>query len=127
MSVREDLLYSKEHEWVRIEGTMAYMGITEYAARQLGDIVYVELPSKGMQLASGGRLGIIESVKAVADLHCPVSGQVVEINLDLEIEPQQINLDAHAAWIAVLEIAKAEELKGLLTYAEYQEFLRAIK
>ncbi len=124
MNLPENLRYTKDHEWVRSEGNRAYVGITDFAQKKLGDIVFLELPELDAELATGEQLGVVESVKAIADIHAPVSGQVVEINEALEDAPELINEDAYDTWIAVLEMANPDELEALLTAEEYKKHVQ---
>jgi glycine cleavage system H protein len=118
----DDLRYSREHEWVRVEGATAVIGITSFAADELGDIVYVELPEVGAQLTQFGSFGVVESVKAVSDLFAPVSGAVAEINADLRASPELLNSDPFGTgWIARVTLADAGELEKLLDAASYAE------
>jgi glycine cleavage system H protein len=118
----DDLRYSREHEWVRVEGSTAVIGITSFAADELGDIVYVELPEVGAQLTQFGSFGVVESVKAVSDLFAPVSGAVAEVNADLRASPELLNSDPFGAgWIARVTLADAAELEKLLDAAAYAE------
>jgi glycine cleavage system H protein len=116
--------YTKEHQWIQVDGSTATLGITDYAQQELGDIISVELPKLGAQLKAGQFLGTVESVKAVSDLMSPVSGEVAEINTKLKDAPETINKDPHASgWIAKLRLADAKELDGLLDAAAYQKFV----
>lgn len=116
--------YTKEHEWVQIEGKRARVGITDHAQAELGDVVFVELPSMGTVVKKGGHLGTVESVKAVSDLFAPVSGKVVAVNGDLETSPETVNQSPHAdGWIAVLEISDPSEANDLLDAAAYEALL----
>jgi glycine cleavage system H protein len=116
----EDLLFSKEHEWVRIDGDSATIGITEYAQNALGDIVYVELPKVGSSVEQFGNVGVIESVKAVSDLFTPMSGDVVEVNGALENDPAAVNREPYGAgWLLKLRLSKPDEAKSLLSPEEY--------
>jgi glycine cleavage system H protein len=118
----DDLRYSREHEWVRVEGSTAVIGITSFAADELGDIVYVELPEVGAQLTQFASFGVVESVKAVSDLFAPVSGAVAEVNADLRASPELLNSDPFGAgWIARVTLADAAELEKLLDAASYAE------
>ena len=118
----DDRRYSREHEWVRVEGAVAVIGITSFAADELGDIVYVELPEVGARLAQFGSFGVVESVKAVSDLFSPVSGDVAEVNADLRGSPELLNTDPFGAgWIAKVTLADAGELDKLLDAAAYAE------
>ena len=120
MNVPKDLLYTKEHEWVKIDGNRAIVGITDHAQHALGDIVFVELPGEGDQFNAGEAFGVAESVKAVSDLFAPVSGSVVEANDVLMDKPELLNTDAYGNWIIVLEINDEAELVTLLDAKGYQ-------
>jgi len=122
MEVRNDLLYTSEHEWVRVEGNRAYVGITDYAQHSLGEIVYVELPEIGDELNAGDVFSVIESVKAASDSYLPVSGKIVEVNEELSDSPQLINEDPYGSWIVVVEMADKSELDKLMSAEEYEEF-----
>ena len=120
MSYPNDLRYTKEHEWVRVEGSTATMGITSFAADELGDIVFVELPEIGASLKQFGSFGVVESVKAVSDLFAPVSGTVTETNARLRDEPELLNSDAFGdGWVAKLELSDPSELDALLDANAY--------
>ena len=120
MAYPDDLSYSKEHEWVRQEGSRATIGITSFAADELGDIVFVELPEVGATLTQFGTFGVVESVKAVSDLYAPVSGEVVEVNEALREAPELLNSDPFGeGWIAKLEMADRSELDRLLDADAY--------
>src|SRR3990170_6490905 len=120
MSYPDDLHYSKEHEWVRVDGSRATIGITSFAADELGDIVFVELPEPGSSLTQFGTFGVVESVKAVSDLYAPVSGEVVEVNEALREAPELLNSDAFGeGWIARVELADSAELDALMDAAAY--------
>ncbi|MFN2418105.1 MAG: glycine cleavage system protein GcvH [Candidatus Limnocylindria bacterium] len=122
MSYPDDLRYSKEHEWVRVEGSRATIGITSFAADELGDVVFVELPEVGAALSQFGTFGVVESVKAVSDLYAPVSGEVVEVNEALRESPELLNADAFGAgWIAKVELSDTAELDGLMDAAAYAD------
>jgi len=115
-----DRRYTKEHEWVKVAGTAATVGITDFAQKELGDIVYVELPEIGRAVALGEVLGTIESVKAVSEIYAPVSGTITEVNTLLSDKPETINLDAHeAGWICKMALAKPGELDELMDAATY--------
>lgn len=120
--VIEGLKYSKEHEWVKVEGDRAYMGITDYAQKSLGEIVYVELPEKGTVLAEGDTLGVVESVKAASDIYTPVSGTVADINEELLDRPGNVNNSPYESWIAVIELGNVNELDTLMGAGEYEKF-----
>lgn len=120
--VLEDLLYSKEHEWVKVEGNKAYIGITDYAQHALGEIVYVELPAEEDEFSRGDAFGVIESVKAASDAYIPFGGIVVEVNEALEDSPEQINQLPYESWLVAIEIADESELNDLMSAKEYEEF-----
>jgi glycine cleavage system H protein len=118
----DDLCYSKEHEWVRVDGAQATIGITSFAADELGDIVFVELPEPGAEVRQFGTFGVIESVKAVSDLYAPVSGEVIEVNEALRDRPELVNGDPFGeGWIARLTLSDPAELDGLMDAAAYGE------
>jgi glycine cleavage system H protein len=122
MSYPDDLAYSREHEWVRTDGSRATIGITNFAADELGDIVFVELPEVGARLAQFATFGVVESVKAVSDLYAPISGEVVEINEALRDSPELLNSDPFGeGWIARVEMADSDELDVLLDADAYAE------
>ncbi len=122
MAPGEDLLFSKEHEWVRLEGDSATIGITDYAQNALGDIVYVELPKVGSTVAQFANVGVIESVKAVSDLFTPISGEVVEINAALDGDPAAVNREPYGAgWLLKIRPSNRDEAKTLLSLAEYEK------
>ena len=122
MGVPADLRYTKDHEWVRVDGEDATVGITEFAAGQLGDIVFVELPSVGTTLEQFGTFGVVESVKAVSDLFAPVAGEVVEANGELASRPELVNEQPYAAgWMLRLRIADAAQLDELLDAVAYDQ------
>ena len=116
--------FTEHHDWVRVEGTTAFIGISDFAQNSLGDIVFVELPAIGAQLTAGGSYGSVESVKAVSELYAPISGKVVQINDVLEDSPELLNADAHGNWIAVVEIEDETELNALMNQDEYEEFCK---
>jgi glycine cleavage system H protein len=120
MSQPDGLLYSKEHEWVKIEGDVGVVGITDYAQNSLGDIVYVELPRVGQAIAQHGSIGVVESVKAVSDLYTPVGGEVIEINPALEADPALVNRDAFGeGWMYKVKLGDAAERETLLDPTAY--------
>jgi glycine cleavage system H protein len=124
--VPTDLRYTKDHEWVRVEGDEATVGITEYAAGQLGDIFFVELPDAGRNLDQFATFGVVESVKAVSDLFSPVSGEVVTTNDALTGSPELVNADPHGGgWMIRIKLAKPEEVDDLLDAAAYDELIAA--
>jgi glycine cleavage system H protein len=116
-----DLKYTKDHEWVRVSDSAAQVGITDYAQKQLGDVVYLELPDVGRSFKKGDVFGTIESVKSVSELYCPVSGEVTEVNSALAGKPELVNTDPHGAWMIALEIADSNETSDLLDAASYQK------
>jgi glycine cleavage system H protein len=125
-NVPEDLHYSKDHEWVRVDGDQAIIGITDYAQNSLGDVVYVELPKAGEEFAANEPFGSVESVKAVSEVFTPIAGAVVTINEALADEPESVNSDPYGqGWMIRLKMAKAGEVDSLLTAAEYEDFTKA--
>ena len=125
-NVPEDLHYSKDHEWVRVEGDQAVIGITDYAQNSLGDVVYVELPKSGEEFATNESFGSVESVKAVSEVFTPVSGAVVTINDSLADEPEKVNSDPYGeGWMIQVRMANPGEVDSLLTGAEYEDFTKA--
>lgn len=120
MKLVEGILYSDDHEWVKIEGNVAYIGITDYAQNSLGSIVYVELPEVDDELDKGEIFGVVESVKAASDVFMPISGTVVEVNEALDDTPELINEDAFANWIVKVEFEGEADTDGLLSAAEYK-------
>lgn len=120
----ENFRYTKEHEWVSVEGDVGTIGITHHAQGELGDIVYVDLPRAGAVVAQGKTLGSVESVKAVSDVYSPVSGEVVEVNELLTTSPEKLNEDPHgAAWLVKLRLSAPDELLTLLSSADYQIYV----
>jgi glycine cleavage system H protein len=118
-----DNKYTKEHEWIKAVGNNATVGITSYAQESLGDIVFVDLPKPGAEITSGKTFGSVESVKAVSDLYAPVSGTVTEVNGELATAPEQINKDAHNAWMIRITLKNPAELNSLLSAADYEKFV----
>ena len=114
--------FSKEHEWVRAEGNKAVIGITYYAQLSLGDIVYVELPERGLRVKAGDTLGVVESVKAVSEVYSPVSGVVVEVNEALTGEPEKINTAPYDSWFVMIELAEPSEMENLMDEENYGRF-----
>lgn len=115
--------YTEDHEWVRIDGDVATIGISIHAAEQLGDVVYVELPTAGKVFKKGDAIAVVESVKAASDVYAPLSGEVIEANPDLEAAPQTVNEDAEGAgWFAKVRISNASELDALMDEAAYKAF-----
>lgn len=122
MNIPKELKYSKDHEWVRVEGNIAVIGISDYAQSQLGDVVFVELPAVGDELSAGAGLAVVESVKAVSDVYAPISGKVIESNEALADAPELINQQPYGdGWIAKIEIADKAELEGLLDSQAYEQ------
>lgn len=115
--------YTKEHEWLKPEGTTATIGITIYAQESLGDIVFVDLPKVGSEITVGKTFGSVESVKAVSDLYAPATGTVTEVNGDLATSPEKINQDAHGSWMMKIQLKNPDELKSLLTASDYEKFI----
>ncbi|KAA3606324.1 MAG: glycine cleavage system protein GcvH [Calditrichaeota bacterium] len=122
-NIPENLKYTAEHEWVKIDGDIATIGITDFAQSELGDIVFVELPDIGTHLEGNSTFGTIEAIKAVADLFAPLSGEVTEINESLEDEPEQINQDAYEGWILKMKISDVSEVDNLLSSDKYSEIV----
>ena len=118
-----DYKYTKEHEWIKADGNNATIGITHHAQESLGDIVFVDLPKVGSEITSGKPFGSVESVKAVSDLDAPDSGTVTELNPDLPTAPEQINKDAHSAWMIKITLKSPSELNSLLSAADYEKFV----
>lgn len=124
MNVPETLKYTNDHEWALIEGDVATLGITEYAAGELGDVVYVELPEVGSQAGKGDSIGTIEAVKTVADIYSPLSGKIIEVNESLNDNAELINQDPYGkGWIAKLKIADPAEIEQLLNADDYQKLI----
>ena len=116
--------YTKDHEWIELEGDRGRVGITDYAQQQLGDVVYVDLPEVGAKLKQGQSFGTIESVKAVSELYSPVSGEVAEVNTALKDKPEMINKDPHATWMVVLKLTNPGEVGALLDATQYQALIK---
>jgi glycine cleavage system H protein len=124
----ENYRYTKEHEWVLVEGDTGTIGITDHAQDELGDIVYVDLPKVGTVIGQGKSLGSVESVKAVSDVYCPVSGEVTAINATLADKPESLNTDPHgAAWLVKLKLSAPAEAESLMSAAEYVAYIGAEK
>ena len=122
MKIIEELKYSNDHEWLKVEGNMAYVGITDFAQHSLGDIVYVELPEIGSKIGKDEAFGVVESVKAASDVNLPVSGTVVKVNDEIADDPALLNKDAFENWMIYIEMDDPEELNQLMSAAEYVEF-----
>ncbi len=124
MEYPQGLKYSREHEWVKVEGNVATIGITDFAQSELGDVVYVELPEVGSEVEANNTFGVVESVKAVSDLYAPVTGTVAEVNDQLNDTPELVNSDPfEEAWMLRIEMSDASELDGLLHADEYKAFV----
>ena len=123
MSYPADLKYTKEHEWIKVDGANATIGITDYAQESLGDIVFVDLPKPGSEITAGKTFGTVESVKAVSDLYAPASGTVNEVNGELTTAPEKINKEANGTWMVKMTLKNPDELKSLLSAADYEKFV----
>ena len=121
--ILEGLKYSESHEWVKVEGNIAVVGVSDFAQKEMGDITYVDLPAEGDEVAAGEEFGALESVKAASDLYSPVSGVVVAVNGELEDTPEKVNEDAYAAWIIKVEMSNPSEVDALMDAAAYQSFI----
>ena len=119
-----DRRYTKDHEWVILSGTRGRVGITDYAQKQLGDVVFVELPDAGRAVAQGQAAGSIESVKAVSELYSPVSGKVAEVNPAVVSKPELLNTDPHGTWLIIVELSNPKEVDTLLTNVQYAELVK---
>jgi glycine cleavage system H protein len=127
-NIPDDLHYSKDHEWVRVEGDTAVVGVTDYAQDSLGDVVYVELPKPGDEFAANESFGSVESVKAVSEVFSPVSGEITGINETLNDAPEKVNEDPYGeGWMIRVKMSNAGEVDSLLTAAEYEDFTKAEK
>ncbi|MCR2043492.1 glycine cleavage system protein GcvH [Anaerosalibacter massiliensis] len=123
MKILEDLLYTNDHEWLKVEEDKAYIGITDYAQDALGDIVYVELPEVDDEFEMEEAFAVVESVKAAADIYIPVDGRVLEINEDLEDDPSLVNEDPYESWMIAVELEDKSQLDELMNSGEYEKFL----
>jgi glycine cleavage system H protein len=124
MSYPTDLKYTKEHEWIRVDGNTGAIGITDFAQQQLGDVVYVELPDVGSTITAGQVFGTIESVKAVSELFAPVTGEVVETNGSLKDRPDHVNSQPHEAWMVKVKLANSGEVTSLMDAAAYEQLIQ---
>jgi glycine cleavage system H protein len=125
-NVPADLRYTKEHEWAKLEGDKARVGITAFAQEQLGDVVFVELPKVGTKVTAMKTFGVVESVKAVSDLYAPLSGEVVEINAELPKKPEIVNAEPYGkGWMIVIKLADSKEWDGLISAADYEKLVAA--
>jgi glycine cleavage system H protein len=118
-----DRKYTREHEWIQVNGNSAAVGITDYAQQSLGDIVFVEAPKVGAELTAGKTFGTVESVKAVSDLFAPASGTVTEVNAELATAPEKVNSDAHGSWMVRITLKNPGELDALLSAADYEKYV----
>lgn len=126
MNIPETLKYTEEHEWVKVEDTIAYVGVTDYAQSELGDVVYVEIETEGEELEQNAIFGTVEAVKTVSDLYLPISGKIVEVNEKLADNPELVNSDPYGeGWMIKIEFTNAAQLQGLLDAGSYQNFLNA--
>lgn len=126
IEIKDDLKYTKEHEWLKIEGDAATIGITDYAQKELGDVVFIELPQVGTAVEQMKPFGVIEAVKAVSDLFAPVSGEVTEVNTQLESQSNRINSDPYGeGWIIKIKVKDPKELETLLSSAEYRKLVES--
>lgn len=123
MGYPSDYKYTKEHEWIKADGGIAMIGITDYAQQSLGDIVFVDLPKVGAEISVGKTFGSVESVKAVSDLYAPASGTVTEVNGALTDSPENINKDAHRSWMLKIKLSNPGDLNALLSSADYEKFV----
>ena len=122
-----DVRFTKDHEWVRVEGDTATVGISEYAQEQLGDVVFIELPNVGADVEAGGDAAVVESVKAASEVYAPIAGKIVEVNDDLEATPGLVNESAEEqGWFWRMEIADAEEIEELMSASDYKAFLEGL-
>jgi glycine cleavage system H protein len=120
--VPQDLRYTKDHEWVKVDGDIATIGVTDYAANQLGDVVFVDLPAAGKTIDQFATFGVVESVKAVSDLYAPVAGEITEVNAELGAKPELVNSDPFGeGWMIRVRVADADQLAGLLDAAGYEQ------
>jgi glycine cleavage system H protein len=123
MAYPKDYRYTKEHEWIQVKGSTGAVGITDHAQASLGDIVFVELPKVGAQMETGKSFGTVESVKAVSELYAPASGKVVAVNESLNQTPEDVNKDAHAAWMIKLELTDPKQADGLMSADDYEKYV----
>jgi len=125
-NVPADLRYTKEHEWAKLEGDKARVGITAFAQEQLGDVVFVELPKAGSKVTAMKTFGVVESVKAVSDLFAPLSGEVVEVNVELPKKPEAVNADPYGkGWMIVIKLDSTKDWDGLMSAADYEKLIAA--
>ena len=124
MAFPADYRYTREHEWIKVDGDQATIDITDYAQNSLGDIVFVELPKVGDEITAGKTFGSVESVKAVSDLYAPASGKVVAVNQDLATTPEKVNSDAHGSWMIRIQLSTPHQVDGLLSADDYDKFVK---
>ena len=123
----EEYRYSEDHEWIKVEGNLGTIGITDFAQKQMGDVVYVEMPDIGTELEFHQTIGVIESVKAVSDIYSPTAGEVVEVNENLNESPELINEDPHGkGWIIKIKIKKSSEVEKMMSFSDYEKFLSGL-
>ena len=122
--ILEGLLYSESHEWVKVEGDLAIVGVSDFAQAEMGDITYVDLPAEGDEIAAGDEFGALESVKASSELYCPVSGTIEAVNSELEDAPEKVNEDPYGAWIIKVRMSDPAELESLLSPAAYSDIAK---
>lgn len=127
MDIPNDLLYTDEHEWIRVDGEQAYVGITDFAQHHMGDIVFVELPEVDTEVSAGESVAVVESVKAVSSVYSPVSGTIVEINEELEDSPELLNEDPYANHIVVIQMSNPDELEDLMSPEAYAEYCAQVE
>jgi glycine cleavage system H protein len=123
MAYPTDRKYTKQHEWIKVDGEQASVGITDYAQQSLGDIVFVDLPKIGTDLTTGNSFGSVESVKAVSDVYAPASGTVSEVNADLATAPEKVNQDPHGSWMLKMKLKNPGETGNLLSAAAYEQYI----
>lgn len=123
MNVLKGLLYTEEHEWLKVDGNKAYLGITDYAQHALGDIVFVELPEVDAEYSAGDTFATVESVKAASDVFIPVDGKILEANEAIVDDPALVNADAYENWMVLVELSNSSQLDGLMNAEQYEEFL----
>jgi len=126
MAYPKNYRYSKEHEWIKVDGALATIGITDYAQHELGDVVFVELPKPGTKIETGKSFGTVESVKAVSEIYAPAAGEVIESNAELQNTPEKINTDPHGSgWLVKVRLTNAAELNGLMDAPAYEAYIAA--
>jgi glycine cleavage system H protein len=125
MTYPANLKYTKDHEWLELAGERGKIGVTDYAQKQLGDVVFVDLPAVGTKIVQGQSFGTIESVKAVSELFAPVSGEVVDVNASLKAKPESVNANPHGSWLIAVKLTKPDEVGGLLDAAQYDDLVKS--